>query len=129
IQLNKEVLDLSVAARHAIETSRPLIDARRHAFHVTLPRDPLCIEGDLTRLAQVIANLLNNAAKYTDEGGMIWLSVESEQGPARQAVVRVRDTGRGFDSAAMVNLFDLFYQADRNLDRAEGGLGIGLSLV
>jgi CheY-like chemotaxis protein len=84
------------------------------------------VEGDFTRLAQVVGNLLHNAAKYTDDGGRIDLTVERE---AAEAILRVRDTGRGIEPAAQKHLFDLFYQVDRNLDRAEGGLGIGLSLV
>jgi CheY-like chemotaxis protein len=127
IQLHKIPLDLSSVARQAIETSQPLIDSRRHHLTVTLPQDALCVDGDFVRLAQVVTNLLNNAAKYTDEGGQIWLTVE--QTSPGEAVVRVRDNGRGIDPSALSILFNLFYQVDRNLDRAEGGLGIGLSLV
>ena len=126
IQLQKVVLDLAAVAKQAVETSQPVIDARRHRLAVTLPQGPVRVEGDFTRLAQVISNLLNNAAKYTDEGGNVWLIVEQSAG---EAVVRVRDNGRGIDPAALGSLFDLFYQVDRNLDRSDGGLGIGLSLV
>ena len=94
------------------------------------PPEPVPVDGDATRLAQVVSNLLNNAAKYTDEGGRIDLAVErAGEGDGAEAVLRVRDSGRGIDPAALANLFELFYQVDRNLDRSEGGLGIGLSLV
>lgn len=128
IQLQKTPLDLAAVIRQAVETSQPLIDARRHTLNVTLPPQTLRAEGDFTRLAQVVSNLLNNAAKYTDEGGTIWLSVEPSDA-SHEMLIRVRDTGRGIDPAALGSLFELFYQADRNLDRSDGGLGIGLSLV
>lgn len=132
IQLQTLPLDLAAVARQAVETSRPLIDARRHALSVTLPLEPVRVKGDFVRLAQVVSNLLNNAAKYTDAGGRIWLTVEQanrgDEGPA-EAIIRVRDNGRGVEPAALKRLFDLFYQVDRTLDRADGGLGIGLSLV
>jgi signal transduction histidine kinase len=126
IQLRKEPLDLAVAVRQAEEISQSIINARRHELLVTLPPEPVRVQGDFTRLTQVIANLLDNAAKYTDEGGKIWLTLEKK---SDRCLLRVRDNGRGFDAEALRNLFDLFYQADRNLDRADGGLGIGLSLV
>ncbi len=127
ITLQKMGLDLSAVVHQAVETSRPLIDSRRHHLAVTLPPDPVRVEGDFIRLAQVVSNLLNNAAKYTDEGGEIELTVE-KAGPG-EAVIRVRDNGRGIDPSALKVLFDLFYQVGHNLDRSEGGLGIGLSLV
>jgi signal transduction histidine kinase/two-component SAPR family response regulator len=126
IQLRKETFDLAVVVRQAEEISRSIMKARRHELIVTLPREQVPVEGDVTRLTQVIANLLDNAAKYTDDGGKIWLTLEKK---SDMALLRVRDNGRGLDAEAMKNSFDLFYQADRNLDRAEGGLGIGLSLV
>ncbi len=132
IKLQKAPLDLVAVVRHAVETSRPLIDGRRHALSLTVPPGPVRVDGDFTRLTQVISNLLNNAAKYTDEGGTIHLSVDREgasRGRTGEAVVRVRDNGRGIEPQALSSLFDLFYQADRNLDRSDGGLGIGLSLV
>jgi PAS domain S-box-containing protein len=116
IELKKQPLALGDIVQRAVETSQPLIDARRHEFSVDLPPEPVYIEGDLVRLAQVIANLLNNAAKYTDEGGQIRLSVEVTEG---EVLIRVRDTGRGIDPVALPDLFDLFYQVDRTLDRAE----------
>jgi PAS domain S-box-containing protein len=126
IQLRKEPFELAVAVRQAEEMSRSLISSRRHEFLVTLPEEPVPVEGDITRLTQVISNLIDNAAKYTDEGGKVWLTLERQ---SNKAVLRVRDTGRGLDAETMKEVFDLFYQADRNLDRADGGLGIGLSLV
>ena len=110
----------------AVETSRPLIDARRHELTVTLPPEPLWCEADAARLAQVLANLLNNAAKYTEEGGRIGLTVARE---GDEAVFRVRDTGIGIPADMLPRIFELFTQVDRSLDRSEGGLGIGLTLV
>jgi PAS domain S-box-containing protein len=132
IKLQKKQVDLAVVISRAVESSRPLIEARRHTLDVRLPDGPLPVEGDQVRLAQVILNLLINAAKYTPEGGQIWLTVEREPGAAGspgQAVVRVRDTGMGIPAEMLAGIFDLFTQVERTLDRAEGGLGIGLSLV
>jgi len=126
IELKKEPLEASAIVQRAVETSQPLIDARRHQFSIHLPPEPVIIAGDLVRLSQVVSNLLNNAAKYTDEGGSISLTVE----PANNELfIRVRDNGRGIDPSALPGLFQLFYQVDRTIDRSEGGLGIGLSLV
>ncbi|MGZ8236769.1 MAG: hybrid sensor histidine kinase/response regulator [Methylobacter sp.] len=134
IQLQKEPVDLVAVARQAVEMSQPLIEGRRHELSMTLPPQTVLVEGDFTRLEQVVSNLLNNAAKYTDEGGTIWLTVEQTGGVAgsdaeNEALIRVRDTGRGIDPSKLNNLFDMFYQVDHNLDRSYGGLGIGLSLV
>ncbi|MEF3073433.1 transporter substrate-binding domain-containing protein [Methylobacter sp. Wu1] len=126
IELKKEILEVSAIVQRAIETSQPLIDARRHEFTVQLPPEPVYVEGDLVRLSQVVSNLLNNAAKYTDEGGRIKLTVEPADG---EVFIRVRDNGRGIEPSALPCLFQLFYQVDRTIDRAEGGLGIGLALV
>jgi CheY-like chemotaxis protein/two-component sensor histidine kinase len=126
INLQKAPIDLAELVQHAVETSRPLIRARKHELHISLPPRPVTLDGDLTRLAQVLANLLNNAAKYTDEGGEIWIDARLESG---QAIVRVSDTGPGIAPALLPHVFDLFTQAERTLDRAQGGLGIGLTLV
>jgi PAS domain S-box-containing protein len=126
ITLQKEPVELATVIAQAVETSRPLIDARRHELAVTLPREPLQVEGDATRLAQVIANLLNNAAKYTPEGGHIGLTVEPRPG---EAMVRVRDDGVGISAELLTQVFDVFAQGDCSLARSEGGLGIGLTLV
>jgi len=129
IHVEKEVFDLSLAIERAVEICRPLIDAHRHELTMTLPGKGVLVEGDPTRLAQVVANLLDNAAKYTHEGGKVWVSLETETGSPDQALIRVRDNGRGLDEEAIGNLFQLFYQADTNLDRSDGGLGVGLALV
>ena len=126
IELKKEPIEVSAIVQRAVETSQPLIDISRHEFTVHLPPEPVIVEGDLVRLSQVVSNLLNNAAKYTDEGGRISLSVEPADG---EVLIRVRDNGRGIESSALSNLFQMFYQVNRTIDRAEGGLGIGLALV
>jgi PAS domain S-box-containing protein len=110
----------------AVDTVRPLIAARRHRLETFVEAGPLIVEGDLTRLVQVLVNLLNNAAKYTDEEGTIRLSVTSEGGCA---VLRVADSGAGISERLLPKIFDLFTQDERALDRAQGGLGVGLTLV
>lgn len=129
IQIERGIVDLSVAVQQAVEICRPLIDARRHELILSLPAKPMLVEGDLTRLSQVVANLINNAAKYTDEGGKLWVAVEGEGDDDGSAVIKVRDNGRGLDAESIANLFQLFFQADINLDRSDGGLGVGLALV
>lgn len=126
IKLAREPLDLAAILHRAIEASRPLIEARRHQLSIALPPEPVCLEGDLTRLVQVVGNLLNNAAKYTDEGGQIRIEATQE---GEEAVVRVFDNGMGLPADLLPHVFDLFTQADRSLDRSQGGLGIGLTLV
>ncbi len=126
ITLQKEPVDVAAVIRQAIETSQPFIAARQHQLRIKFPQQTIRVEGDATRLIQAISNVLNNAAKYTDEGGT--LAVTAEQ-VGSEVVIRVCDNGRGIDPAALPSLFDLFYQVDRNLDRSDGGLGIGLSLV
>jgi PAS domain S-box-containing protein len=128
IQLQFEILDLRGIAEHAIASVRPLIERRKHELSVSLPAEPVWVKGDPTRLEQVIVNLLNNAAKYTDEGGHIWLTVKQEDDEF-EVVLRVRDTGVGIAPELLPRIFDLFTQASRTLDRSQGGLGIGLSLV
>jgi signal transduction histidine kinase/CheY-like chemotaxis protein len=129
INLEKEPVALAEVVRRAVETSRPLIEGRRHRLEVRLPDEPLHVIGDLTRLAQVLLNLLNNAAKYTEEGGQITLTVERAAADPGAVVLRVRDTGVGIPPEVLPKVFDLFTQASRTLDRAQGGLGIGLTLV
>ena len=126
IQLRQERIVVSGIVERAVETSQPLIAQRRHELTVSLPPQPIWLHADAARLEQVVVNLLNNAAKYTDEGGHIWLTVRQE-GDA--AVLRVRDTGIGIAPELLPRVFDLFTQAERALDRSQGGLGIGLSLV
>ncbi|MGZ5027732.1 MAG: PAS domain-containing protein, partial [Methylobacter sp.] len=126
IELKKEPIEVSTIVQRALETSQPLIDLNRHQISVHLPPEPVIIEGDLVRLSQVISNLLNNAAKYTDAGGIINLTVETT---GNELFIKVRDNGRGIDPSALPGLFELFYQVDRTIDRSDGGLGIGLALV
>jgi CheY-like chemotaxis protein len=110
----------------AVESVRPLIDQRRHELTVSLSPQPIWLYADASRLEQVVVNLLNNAAKYTDEGGHIWLTVQPEDDAC---VLRVRDTGIGITPELLPRIFDLFTQAARSLARSQGGLGIGLCLV
>jgi PAS domain S-box-containing protein len=126
VTLQKQPIDLAEVVAQAIETSRPLIEERRHHLEVRQPDEPLRVLGDPTRLAQVVLNLLNNAAKYTEEGGKITLMIERTP---REAVVRIRDNGLGIPRDMLPRIFDLFTQVDRTIDRAQGGLGIGLMLV
>jgi signal transduction histidine kinase len=126
IELRKRTVDVAEVARRAIETSRPLIAARGHHLDVTLPSEPLLAEADPTRLEQVFSNLLNNAAKYTEPGGRIHLAAERVDG---HAVIRVRDSGIGISPEQLSGLFEMFAQGDRSLERAQGGLGIGLGLA
>jgi CheY-like chemotaxis protein len=126
VQIHKEPVELAAVVARAVETSRPLIDARRHDLTVALPSGPVWLEADPARLAQVLINLLNNAAKYTKEGGQLWLAAEREKG---DVVLRVRDTGVGIPPEVLPKIFNLYHQEERSLDRSQGGLGIGLSLV
>jgi signal transduction histidine kinase/DNA-binding response OmpR family regulator len=126
IRLHQEQISLATVIEHAMEASRPLIDAHRQQLAVSVPTDPVWINGDLARLAQVLTNLLNNAAKYTEEGGEIWLTSQMED---EWVVITVRDTGIGIPPHMLEDVFDLFTQVDRTIDRSQGGLGIGLTLV
>jgi signal transduction histidine kinase/CheY-like chemotaxis protein len=126
IHLRKEIVDLADVAARAVESSRPLIDAKGQHLEVSLPARAAEVEGDLGRLVQVVSNLLSNSAKYTEVGGRIELSVEADQ---LRAIVRVRDTGVGIAAAMLPRIFDLFIQVSGQEDHSGGGLGIGLSLV
>jgi CheY-like chemotaxis protein len=126
ITLRKERVELAKVVQQAVETSRPVVEQAGHELTVSMPPAPLFVDADTTRLAQVFANLLNNAAKYTEPGGHISLAVQWHGG---EAVVAVRDTGIGIPAAMLPRVFDMFTQVDRNLERAQGGLGIGLSIV
>jgi PAS domain S-box-containing protein len=126
IRLQKQPVALAEVVAQAVETSRPLIEAHRHHLDVQLPPGPVLLEADPTRLAQVLSNLINNAAKYTPDGGRIRLAAAVEGGAA---VVRVADTGIGIPAEMLPKVFDLFTQVDHSLDRAQGGLGLGLALV
>jgi PAS domain S-box-containing protein len=126
LRLSKERVELRVIANRAAEAARPFIDCRKHEFSMSLPTESIWVEGDPTRLEQVIVNLLNNAAKYTDPGGLIRLSVVSADG---EAVVKVWDNGVGMPPEMLPRIFDLFTQVDCTLSRSHGGLGVGLALV
>jgi CheY-like chemotaxis protein len=126
ISLQETVLDIAAVVDQAVEASRPLIEARHHELSVSIQEKPLWVRGDFVRLAQAVSNLLNNAAKYTNDGGSIRLDVESSEG---WITIRVRDNGIGISANLLPHVFDLFTQADHSLDRKQGGLGIGLTLV
>jgi PAS domain S-box-containing protein len=126
IELRKQRVELATVIARAIETARPFIDGHGHDLTVSLPSEPIWLEADLIRLAQVVSNLLANAAKYTEDGGRIWVTAEHE---GAEIVVRVKDTGIGIDAEMLPLIFGLFVQADRSLARSHGGMGIGLSLV
>lgn len=126
VELRKETVDLTTVLSSAIETSSPLLSESGNELHVTWPEQPILLDADLTRLAQVFSNLLNNAAKYNHEGGSIYLSTRQED---NQVVVSVRDSGIGLEADKLSNIFEMFTQVDRSLEKAKGGLGIGLTLV
>jgi PAS domain S-box-containing protein len=126
IELRKEPVELAIAIRNAVEMSRPLIDAAGHQLAITVPTDPITLEGDPARLAQVFANLLNNSAKYTEPGGQIWLTVRQQPS---EVLVSVRDNGIGITPELLPHVFETFAQGNPAADRGQGGLGIGLALV
>jgi PAS domain S-box-containing protein len=126
LRLSLESIDLRGVVAVAVEATRAAIHRRGHEIAVALPPQPVWLQADPARLEQVIVNLLDNAGKYTEPGGHIWLSLEPEGGAA---VLRVRDSGMGIAANVLPRVFDLFTQADRTLGRSAGGLGIGLSLV
>jgi PAS domain S-box-containing protein len=126
ITLQKKLVDLGSVVHSAVDAARPLVDAGRHELIVTCPATPVYVLADPTRLEQILVNLLNNAAKYTMPGGKIRFSVDSSDG---DVTVRVEDNGVGMPPDLLPRVFDLFVQGNRSLDRAQGGLGIGLTLV
>ncbi|AME28196.1 hybrid sensor histidine kinase/response regulator [Burkholderia sp. PAMC 26561] len=126
IQLRCEIVAMSAIVEHAVETTRPLMDQRKQELEVSVPLEPIWLYADADRMEQVAVNLLANAAKYTDEGGHIGLSVKRE---GDECVMRLRDTGVGIAPELLPHVFDLFTQAERSLARSRGGLGIGLALV
>jgi PAS domain S-box-containing protein len=126
LELRTERVELAAVLDGALETSRPVIEAAGHELTLTLPPEPIHLEADPVRLAQVFANLLNNAAKYTDEGGRIRLTAERQ---GSHAIVSVRDSGIGIAAEVLPNIFEIFSQAKLASVRSQDGLGIGLSLV
>ena len=152
VQLRRARVAICGVIEDAVETVRPLIEQRRQELTVSLPTEPIWLHADAARLEQVVVNLLSNAAKYTAEGGHVWLTVELEEDkemrrrgvgetakttlrspplaiPPSHVVIRVRDTGVGISPTLLPCIFELFTQAERSLDRSQGGLGIGLALV
>ena len=125
LRLTKENVELRVVANHAAETVRAFMEARKHEFSVALPTQPVWVEADPARMEQVLVNLLNNAAKFTESGGLIRLTVSQE---GKDAVIRVHDNGVGIAPEKLATIFDLFMQVDGSLGRSYGGLGIGLAL-
>ena len=126
IALKKEPVELARIVAHAVETARPLIDTRGQTLAVSVPAAPVWLSADFARLSQVVSNLLNNASKYTGEGGRIEIAASAGEG---EASITVRDNGAGIEPQLLHKVFDLFVQGERALDRGQGGLGIGLTLV
>ena len=126
VVLRQERITVSTIVEWAVEAVQPLVKELRHELNVSMPPEPIWLNADAARLEQVLVNLLTNAAKYTDKGGHIKLTAQQE---GNTAVLRVSDTGIGISTELLPNIFDLFTQAERSLDRSQGGLGIGLSLV
>ena len=132
IRLRKEPVILTHVVNGAVEACKQLMESSRHQLTVTLPDTPVHLEADPARLAQIVSNLLNNAAKFTEPGGRIWLSAETVPGTdpgAKEVVISVRDTGIGIPADLLPRVFDMFTQGDRSLERSRGGLGVGLTLV
>ncbi len=125
-ELRRARVQLKDIIENAVETARPAIEAAGHELTLSIPADPVVLDADLTRLAQVFSNLLTNSAKYTDRGGHIWLIGEQR---GSEIVLAVRDTGIGIPADALPTVFDMFSQVDRSIERTTGGLGIGLALV
>lgn len=125
IALQRGVFDIALAVRQAVETTAPAMDMQGHVLEIHAPAEPIHVDADLPRISQVIANLLNNAAKYTPAGGRIFVHVERGE---RDALVRVKDNGVGIAPEMLPLVFDMFTQVNRSLDRSQGGLGIGLSI-
>lgn len=126
MELRLEKVSLAEIISIAVETARPVIDEAKHALNIILPEEPIVLHADKTRLAQVFSNLLTNSAKYTPHGGHIALTAEHSHG---EVVVSVRDNGIGIPPGALYRIFGMFSQVDRSINRATGGLGIGLALV
>ena len=126
ITLHRQRVAFESILQRALELAQPLIEARRHELILQVPEEDVWLEVDEARITQVLANLLNNAAKYTDEGGHIWLRGDVEN---EKLLIRVRDDGIGIEPHMLTHIFDLFQQVESSMDRSHGGLGIGLTLV
>ena len=126
ITLNKEAVELGQAIAHSVETARSLLESKRHLLTVSLPSQPIWVFGDFARLSQIFGNVLNNAAKFTTDGGRLELTASAARG---SVVVTVRDNGIGIDPQFLPHVFEVFTQGDRALDRSQGGLGVGLTVV
>jgi signal transduction histidine kinase/ActR/RegA family two-component response regulator len=126
IPLRKGTIELASPLHHAVEAARPLFEQRQQALTVELPPQPMFLQADPTRLAQVVGNLLTNACKFTGRGGRVWLTLERD---GDHAVIRVRDSGIGIALEQLDNIFELFMQVDHSLERSTSGLGVGLTLV
>jgi signal transduction histidine kinase len=126
VTLKRQLVDAREVVRNAVEISAPLIDSMHHRMELRLPDRATLVDADPVRLAQCVSNLLNNAAKYTPEGGQLWLTARAEDG---QAVISVRDTGVGIEPEMLARVFELFVQVEKSLHRSDGGLGIGLTLA
>jgi signal transduction histidine kinase len=129
VTLHREIVDLASIVDKAFVATRQHLDARKHETSVTMAPGPFWVDGDPARLEQIFSNLLSNATKYTNPGGQVRIRVSRDDGAVPTVVVQVHDTGRGIDRGQLETVFDLFMQVDGGLDRAEGGLGIGLTLV
>jgi signal transduction histidine kinase/ActR/RegA family two-component response regulator len=126
VRLDREPTDVATIVAYAVETSRPTIEAHHHRLSIALPSRPLIVDADPNRMSQVLVNLLNNAAKYSADGGQIRLAVARD---GNRVAFRVRDSGVGIPPEMLGRVFDLFAQVDQSLDRSQGGLGLGLTLV
>src|SRR6185437_12644759 len=126
LQLRKERLSLAAVVSNALEVCEALVKQQDHELTVTLPEEPLYVDADKTRLAQALCNLLSNAVKYSDRGSPVWLTVWREED---EAVVSVKDAGIGIQAHMLPKVFDLFTQIDRSLEKSQGGLGVGLTIV
>src|SRR5262249_43541566 len=126
IELRKEPVDLASAIEIAVEANQPAFDAQGQELVVSLPPEPVRLEADPTRLTQAVGNLLNNAAKFSQRAGRVWPTAVRQGG---DAVVSVRDEGAGIAPDLLPHVFDLFVQGDSSLERTQGGLGIGLTVV
>jgi CheY-like chemotaxis protein/two-component sensor histidine kinase len=126
LELRKERVDFASIINQAVEVSRPAADSSNHTLNISVPQEPILLSADAVRLTQVFSNLLTNACKYTDPGGQIWLTVERV---GDEVVTKVKDSGIGIPHDKLNEVFEMFTQIDRTLERTQGGLGIGLTLV